>query len=177
VAVVVAGGERLVVPDVLGVVGLRARVGTGGGGRLARARLRFGVRDLWGLGPGLGLPLGRVVGDRLQRVGDAAHLLDEAGALTPDGVDVGLQLAQPLLGLLDDRPRLLLGAADPVVGLGARAAGGLLRGLAGALEDRRRLVAHAVERPLHRRSGDRQASSSSYWRATSSTKWSTSARS
>ena len=101
--------------------------------------------------PLLGEAVGRILGQREQRGGDVAHVIDQAAALGPHGVGLGVKLAELALGVLGHRHRVRRGVRDAPVGLCLRAPGDLSRLLMGHLEDRARLLAHALELGLHRR--------------------------
>ena len=104
------------------------------------------------MSPGSSVPLrdllvgGLRLGDHLGELsGDAAHLVEHGVALVHDGGDVGLQRVDPLPRLLLDLRRLLLGAADPALGVDARAGDGALRLVPGVDEEVVRLRLGALD--------------------------------
>jgi hypothetical protein len=82
--------------------------------------------------------------------GEILGVGDDALALQPDPVGVGVQVADALLGSVGDLRRLGARLLQPVLGLAARLGRDLLRGLVGALQDPRDLLPDALQRPAHR---------------------------
>jgi hypothetical protein len=96
---------------------------------------------------------GRLVGEREQLRGELAGVFDDAQALGPDSVCLGIEVLDlPLTGGRDLRG-LLASHDKPVFGLSPRLRRDLLGGLVRALEKPRDLLPDALERPSHRSFG------------------------
>src|SRR3954447_1273091 len=85
--------------------------------------LRLGLESLFLLGGEAG---DRLIGAVAQRVGDALDVLDQAPALGPQRLRVGVELLDPRMRVLDDARRLALGLLDPLSRLRARLGGQLV---------------------------------------------------
>ena len=105
-----------------------------------------------GVGVGVGgEAIGRGPGQGQELAGEILGVGDDPLALQPDPVGVGVQVLDPLLGVLGDLCGLDARLREPILGLAARLRGDLLGRLVRALQDPRDLLAHPLERPAHRR--------------------------
>src|SRR5581483_7700547 len=101
---------------------------------------------------GLGLllrrePVRRRLRERQQLPRQILRVLDDPLTLGPDPVDLGVEVLDPLPGAAGDLRRLLPRPLEPVLRLAARLRRDLGGSLVRPLEDRRDLLADALERP------------------------------
>ncbi len=80
-----------------------------------------------------------------QLSGEILRVGDDALALQPDPIGVGVEVLDVLLGRVGDLGRLDPGLLEAILGLAARLCGDLLGGLMGALQDPRDLLAHPLQ--------------------------------